>query len=278
MDLRENDFNIPEQIELGARDVIDFNSAIPFYYQLQIHIEDKIKSGSWKPGQKLPSEKSLCEHFNISRTVVRQTLSELASDNLIKTIKGKGSFVSSQKQAWHLMQSLQGFYEDAVDRGQVVRTEVLEQEDIPITGEIAEYLELEPGEMVTKMKRLRFADGEPIVVVTTYIPKKLCPNLVNVDFRDISLYAYLRENCGLVIAEGTRTIESVNATEDLARLLQVKKGAALSLLRSIGWISDGTPLEYYIAWHRGDRSKFQVRLVAADNKLAKPVGKVAERR
>jgi len=263
MDNSENGIVLSKKIILSDEDAINTKSAIPFYYQLQLYIEDKIKSNQWQPGQKLPSEKKLCDHFNVSRTVVRRTLSELASDNLIETIKGKGSFVSSKKYAWHLMQSLQGFYDDVVERGQVVYTNVLELIDVSATSEIAEFLELEPGEIVTKMKRLRFADGEPIVVVTTYIPKKLCPNLVGVDFRHKSLYAYLREECGLIIAEGVRTIESVNATDELARLLQVADGAALSLLKSVGWTKDGTPLEYYVAWHRGDRSRFQVRLVSA---------------
>ena len=254
---------VSEQIVLSDADVIDSQSAIPFYYQLQLYIEQKIKNNAWKPGQKLPSEKNLCDHFNVSRTVVRQTLSELASDNLIETIKGKGSFVSAKKHAWHLMQNLGGFYDDAVTRGQEVTTRVLEQEDIPANSEIAEFLLLQPGEIVTKMKRLRFGDGEPLVVVTTYIPKKLCPDLVNVDFTDRSLYAHLREVYGLVIAEGIRTIESVNASDELARLLEVEKGAALSLLKSLGWTKDGTPLEYYVAWHRGDRSRFQVRLVSS---------------
>ena len=256
--------NNAQQIILSEESVIDANSAIPFYYQLQLHIEEKIQSGEWKVDQKLPSEKDLCEHFNVSRTVVRRTLSNLASENLIHTIKGKGSFVKRKQHAWHLMQSLQGFYADAVESGQEIYTEVLEHTDIQAAGEIAEYLQLQPGELVTKMKRLRFLDGEPIVVVTTYIAKKLCPDLVNVDFTHRSLYAYLREEYSLVIAEGTRTIESVNATAELAEQLQVEEGAALSLLKSIGWTKDGIPLEYYIAWHRGDRSQFTVRLVSTD--------------
>jgi GntR family transcriptional regulator len=252
-----------EQIVLSDQDVIDFESAIPFYYQLQLYLQEKIKSEEWKSGQKLPSEMSLCDHFNVSRTVVRQALGELASDNLIETVKGKGSFVGSKKHAWHLMQSLQGFYEDAVERGQKVKTRVLELEDLPATSDVAEFLGLKRGEIVTKMKRLRYADDEPLVVVTTYIPKKLCPDLVKEDFSDRSLYAYMHERYNLQIAEGTRTIESVNASEELADLLEVEPGAALSLLRSIGWLSDGTPLEYYVAWHRGDKSRFQVRLVSA---------------
>jgi GntR family transcriptional regulator len=260
----------PVQIIISDEDSIDFNSVIPYYYQLSQHLESRIRSGLWKPGQKLPSEKELGDHFGVSRTVVRQALSELISDNLIETRKGKGSFVSAAKHAWHLMQDLSGFYQDAVASGQTVRTEVLELELVPASSEIAEYLRLEAGAPVTMLKRLRFLDGEPLLVVTTYISEQLCPGLANHDFTDSSLYELLETEYGLSIAEGIRTIESVNASPELAQLLQIKKGAALSVLRSIGWLSDGTPLEYYVAWHRGDRSRFQVRLVATNQTYPSP--------
>ena len=247
---------------LLQEDAIDFKSAIPFYYQLQQCLEAKIKSGLWPSGQKLPSEKNLCEHFGVSRTVVRQALNELLSNNLIETQKGRGSFVATPKHTWQLMQTLSGFQENTVAQGQAIRTQVLAMELVPASGEIAEYLQLAVGELVTMLKRLRFVDGEPIVVVTTYIPEKLCPNLVAEDFGEVSLYTLLATKFNLAIAEGIRTIEAVNATPELAELLQLEEGAALSLLRSVGWLEDGTPLEYYVAWHRGDRSRFQVRLVA----------------
>lgn len=240
---------------------IDFDSAIPFYYQLKQFIKKMIESEQWKPGQNIPSENEFCEIFNVSRTVVRQALLELETDQQIEVIKGKGRYVSKKKQSWQLMASLKGFYEDAVASGQKVDTKVLEQKDIPATDEIANFLRIKPGEIVTKLKRLRFIDGEPILVVTTYTPKKLCPTLVDVDFSKGSLYQYLREEYGFVISEGIRTIESINASREVASLLAVKTGAALSLLKSVGWLDDGTPLEYYIAWHRGDKSRFQVRLV-----------------
>ena len=247
---------------LQADDTIDFGSAIPYYYQLHQLLEVKISSGLWTPGRKLPSEKNLCAHFGVSRTVVRQALNELASGGLIETQKGKGSFVSAPKHTWRLMQSLSGFNEDTIARGQTIQTQVLALELLPASGEIAENLQLAAGAPVTMLKRLRFVAGEPIVVVTTYIPEALCPGLVDEQFTDASLYELLATRFDLAIAEGMRTIESVNATADVANLLQVKEGAALSLLKSIGWLSDGTPLEYYVAWHRGDRSRFRVHLVA----------------
>ena len=252
----------PTRIILQADDRIDLSSAIPFYYQLQQHLEAKINAGIWEAGCKLPSEKSLCDHFGVSRTVVRQALNGLASNNLIETQKGRGSFVATPKHTWQLMQSLSGFQENTVAQGQTIRTQVLALEVVPATGEIAEYLKLDVGTPVTMLKRLRFVDEEPIVVVTTYLPESLCPNLVEEDFTHRSLYDLLAANYDLVISEGIRSIEAINASAELAEQLQLEDGAALSLLKSIGWLADGTPLEYYVAWHRGDRSRFQVRLVA----------------
>ena len=248
--------------ELHPNDSIDFNSAIPFYYQLQQKLEVRINSGEWEPGQKLPSESNLCDHFGVSRTVVRQALNGLASNNLIETQKGRGSFVATPKHTWQLMQSLSGFQENTIAQGQTIRTQVLALEIVSATGEIGEYLKLDVGAPVIMLKRLRFVDEEPIVVVTTYLPESLCPNLVDEDFTRQSLYDVLAAKYDLVISEGIRSIEAVNASAELAEQLQLEDGAALSLLKSIGWLEDGTPLEYYVAWHRGDRSRFQVRLVA----------------
>ena len=137
---------------LRDEDVIDLNSGIPYYYQLNQYMEAKINSGQWGAGQKLPSEKELCNHFNVSRTVVRQALNELASNNLIETQKGKGSFISSAKQAWYFTQSTNGLYKYNISNGKKVQSKVLELEIVPAFGEVAEYLQLEVGAPVIKVE------------------------------------------------------------------------------------------------------------------------------
>ncbi|MCD8369852.1 MAG: FadR family transcriptional regulator [Clostridiales bacterium] len=54
-----------------------------------------ILDGSIKKGDLLPSEKQLCEQFQVSRTTVREALSVLSRRKIIKTIRGKGSIVIS---------------------------------------------------------------------------------------------------------------------------------------------------------------------------------------
>ncbi len=253
---------ILDKVVLEEKDVVEFKSVIPFYYQLQKYIEEKIKTKEWKHGQKLPSEKSLCDQFGVSRTVVRQALNALAADNYIDTFKGKGSFVSSPKVAWQLMETLGGFYDNAIAKGQAVRTRVLEMKLISAGGEIAQMLHLGEEDNVIKIHRLRYLDGEPVQIVTSYIPEKLCPDLINIDLTDNSLYRVLHDKYSLFIYEGMRTIESINAPHDIAEYLEIKNGAALSMIKSVGYLENGVPLEYYIAWHRGDRSRFVVKLTS----------------
>jgi GntR family transcriptional regulator len=71
----------------------------------------------------------------------------------------------------------------------------------------------------------------------------------------------LNRNAACLSTAAERTIEAVPANEYEAQLLQIEKGSPLILLNSVSYIQDGTPIEYYHALHRGDRSRFEVELI-----------------
>jgi GntR family transcriptional regulator len=239
---------------------IDRDTYIPLYIQVMDSLLEYIESGGGKPGEQLPSEPDLCRMFDISRTVIRQALKELEIKGLIYRSKGRGTFIAEPKIRESLFQELTGFYQDMVTKGLRPITKVLKQEVIQPASKIALLLNISDDAQVIEIERLRFVQGEPIVLVTSYLPYALVPGLENVDLRDRSLYAYLEEAFGLSIARGRRTLEAVPANTMEADLLQVKKGAPLLLLNSVGFLADGTPLEYYHALHRSDRSRFEVEL------------------
>lgn len=241
---------------------IDFNSNIPYYLQLIELLKGKIKAGEWKTGDQIPSEPDLCEEYGISRTVVRQALQAIELEGLIIRRKGKGTFVAEPKYNEGWFQKLTGFYQDmAVERGLKVVTQVLCTEVEPASTKIAELLQLKPGTQVFCIERLRFVDQAPIVLVSTYIPYDLCHDLGKFDLGARSLYEVLEKEFGLVISHGRRTIEAVAANEREAQYLQIEDGDPLILINSVTYLEDGTPVEYYHAIHRGDRSRFEVDLV-----------------
>jgi GntR family transcriptional regulator len=203
----------------------------------------------------------LCNQYGISRTVVRQALKELAVDGVIIRRKGKGTFVAEPKISEGLVQKLTGFYQDMLERGLTPVTKVLRQAVIPVTEKIAYHLKMEPGRNVIVIQRLRFINNEPIQLVTTYIPEHFCPQLIKEDLTERSLYDYMEKQCGLVLVRAQRFIESVTANDTEAKLLDLEPGAPLLMLDSISYLEDGTPVEYYHALHRGDRSRFEVELI-----------------
>jgi GntR family transcriptional regulator len=199
--------------------------------------------------------------YAVSRTVIRQALGELVYEGLITRIRGKGTFVAKPKIGESLVQRLTGFYHDMVERGYMPITEVLEQEVVPASPKVATYLKIAEGDMVLKLTRKRSIEDLPIVLVTTYLPHELCKGLEQEDFRNQSLYTALENMFGLVIVSGRRTLEAVPANEYEAQLLEIERGAPLILLDSISYLEDGTPIEYYHAFNRGDRTRFEVELV-----------------
>src|ERR1035438_10222894 len=111
------------------------------------------------------------------------------------------------------------------------------------------------------LDRLRSLGGDPEALVGTYLPEQTCPHRVQEDCSNQSLYEALSRKYGLAIAQGFGTIEAIALDRADAKLLGLRAGSPALLLKSIGLLESGTPLEYFIAKHRGDRSKFEVRLV-----------------
>jgi GntR family transcriptional regulator len=240
---------------------ISHDSYIPLYVQLKEILEAHIQQNVWQPGDQLPSEPELCNTYGISRTVVRQALQEMQREGSIFRKKGKGTFVAAPKYKESLVQRLTGFYQDMVEQGYQVVSQVLRQEVVPADAKVARYLQLEPGTKVTATTRLRFVNGEPINLVTAYIPYALCPQLAKADLRHQSLYDFLQRECGKTIGRGRRTIEAVLADNYEADLLEVDVNAPLTLVKGISYLEDGTPVEYYHGLHRSDRSQFEVQLI-----------------
>ncbi len=250
--------------------LIDHNNPIPYYVQVKDVLCRRIERGEWKPGEQLPSEAELCRLFDVSRIVIRQALREMMYEGLVTRRKGKGTFVAQPKIVEGLVQNLTGFHQDMVSRGHRLVTQVLKQAAIPASAKVAGYLQIEPDAPVVQLDRLRFVNGEPMVYVSTYLPAGLVPGLEQEDFSQRSLYEFLEKRLGLVIVRGQRTIGAVAANDVEASLLGVDKGAPLVMLDSVSYLADGTPIEYYHALHRGDRSTFVVELIRRHEPLGGP--------
>lgn len=120
---------------------------------------------------------------------------------------------------------------------------------------------VEIGTMIIEIRRLRLVEGEPIAVVTSYLPHKYTQKLEKVDLTNRSLYEFLENDFKLTILQAHGAIEAVPAAEADARLLKIKPGDPVIKLESTSYLDDGKPIEYFKAIQREDRTRFEIQLV-----------------
>ncbi|HEY8284673.1 MAG TPA: GntR family transcriptional regulator [Chloroflexota bacterium] len=238
-------------------------SPMPKYHRVKETVSARIADGTWPPGSLLPAEPTLCQEFGVSRITVRKAISDLVHEGKIQTVQGKGTFVTIPKVGERFVQRAFGIYEDMERRGLRLTTQVLRQEVIRASDEVAAALGLRLGERVHLLIRLRSVEGEKILISTTYIPEGLCPGLVHEDLSAGSLFQLLRDRYGIKIGRGERSLEAVAADQWQAFTLGLALASPLLRLDSKAYLPDGRAFEYSQTLQRGDRARVDLDFVPA---------------
>lgn len=229
----------------------------PLYAQLKSIIREKISSGEWAPDTMIPSELELSRQYGVSRMTVRNVLTQFVTEGFLYRIQGKGTFVSETKYEITSMHYM-GIREQLERMGHEVHTKLLSCTRMPVDDYLSKKMELNPGEEVFKIKRVRYANGVNISYHKSYIPVSLCPNLDTKNLQDIQLCEILSEDYLLHQNRMVETIESYIADNTKAGYLNVYPGFPLILLQNQLFSPDNTLYEYTRVYFRGDKIKVRI--------------------
>lgn len=178
------------------------------YLRLADTLKEQIKNGIFAEGSLLPSERELCEKYEVSRTTVRQALQELSQEGYVSSIQGKGTFVS-QPQIRQELSSIYSFDEDMRKLGKVPETRIMDFVEMAASGTLARTFSLPEGSSVYRIMRLRLADGEPMLLETNYLPCTRFPGISREALENQSLYRVLTTQYNLNITVAEETFEPV---------------------------------------------------------------------
>ena len=243
--------------------VLDKTSKLPIYYQLKEIIKEKIQEGEYSEGELLPSERELCVQYDISRMTVRQAINELQVEGYLYKVHGKGSFVRSNKIEQNLA-SLTSFSEDMRRMGRKPGSKILSVETQKANAEIAQKLGLHIGDNVLLLRRLRFADQQPICIEKTYLNANLIEQFDIFQTQDFSLYEYLQTTLHIKLARAHQTIETILLSGKEANLLAVMENSLGLLMERITYNEKNEAIEYVRSTYRGDTYKFVIELKATN--------------
>jgi GntR family transcriptional regulator len=243
----------------NKENIVNPDNSIPLYHQILNYIRYQIQSGGLKPGDPIPPETELSKMYNISRTTVRQALDILAEENLIVRRRGKGTFISNQKINRDL-NHLYSFSEDMRAMNLIPSSKVLEQSILKAPEDIAKALRLTSNTEIFKLMRVRYADNEPILLETTFVPFYLCAGIEKEDFSGISLYSVLRLKYNLNLYRAVETYEAVKQSNLSAKHLACSLSDPAFYIRRTAYLDNDLPFELTHSIARSDKCIFKVEL------------------
>ena len=226
--------------------------------QIEDWLAGEIVSGTLVPGDKLPTEQDLASWFGVSRMTLRHALAELTRRGLVTRTVGRhgGTFVAAPKLEQDFTR-LAGFSEQLRRHGMVASARVLSASQRPAGPAAAEALAIGKDEPVYEVRRVRLADGKPIVLERSLFPAGRFPGMLDSRL-DGSLYELLETRYGQRPYRAKESLEPVTARIREAEALEVAEGAPLMLVERTAYDRSGEPLEFARDLFRGDRTRVVV--------------------
>lgn len=239
----------PERLADGGR--------APLYLRLEALIRDAVERGVVAAGDTLPPEREIASELAISRVTVRKALAGLVSAGLLQQRRGSGTYVApTPRRVEQPLSRLSSFSEDIRARGLVPSVRIIDRVLAVPNSEETMVLGLPVGQRVSRLHRLRLADGVPMAIELATVPEAFLPEPSAVES---SLYATL-ERRGLRPVRALQRLAAANLRPADAELLGVSAGSAALRIERVSYLPDGRVVEFTRSFYRGDAYDFVAEL------------------
>jgi len=245
--------------EKGRKAVITEAPGLPLYRRIQADLRDRIGSGDLPPGSQLETEQELMARYDVSRATVRQALAGLVADGLVEIRRGRGTYVRKAAME-HRLGGFYSYSREIERHGMRPGTRVRSLRIEEAGQRVAAVLEIEPGDPVVALSRVRLADDEAIVTETSYLPADRFAGLERLDFSARSLYDTLSGEVGVRPVRARESFEPVLMSRTEAAELGGSAGSPALRVERTTYDADGRVIEYCRSTLRADRYHYSVEL------------------
>lgn len=234
------------------------------YIRVKMRLLEDIGKGVYRFGEKLPTERQMCEMFGVSRITIRQALSEMEKDGWLQRVQGKGTFVQEpkkekQEKFEQLLSSNYSFSEELRKQNVTPGARVLSLTRIIAQPPLTHKLELEPGHMVDVLLRLRLADDIPYAYETSYVPSEYLDGATPDEIARNGLYNTMMARSGVRPNKATEILEAAIAPDVVTQALGRKGILSVMQIERTAYVDDKI-VEYCTSSVAGDKYRFRVKL------------------
>jgi len=231
---------------------------LPLYHQLKELLTEKIDSGEWEPGYRLPSEQELATELEVSRITVREAMQRLETSGLVERRRGVGTFVARPKVAHNLLSMFKSG-SDISRGGGLPSVRLHHVRVVDPSPSVSSHLGLAAGDKAYEMYRSILGDDEPLILFKAWWPEAMFPDLESKGLEDRTLKAVLTDY-GVEIESQYKEVEVTILDDEEAALLQSPAGSPAMLVTYLTYMRGHVPFEYRRMIVRGDRCKYFINL------------------
>ncbi|NUL08433.1 GntR family transcriptional regulator [Streptomyces lunaelactis] len=210
-----------------------------------------------RPGDAIPSERTLSAQLGVSRPTLRAAVDELVATGRLVREHGRGMFVAPAKITQELV--AESGPATAPHAPGAWTSRVLEFRAVTAGARVGRKLNVSPAAELVYVARLRLVDGAAIALEYLHIPADLVPGLTP-EQMETGFYAYLHKERRVTTARAVQSIEPTVLSEGEAQLLGVPELSPALLFDRVTSDSAGRPVEYVRSLYRGDRYRIVSRL------------------
>ncbi len=252
---------------LNSFEDIDKSAPQPIYQQIKTTIEEKITSGEWVAGRKLPSENDLVGALDVSRMTINRALRELTQQGLINRVHGRGSFVADRPRHASLIE-LQDIAQEIAENGKSYSSRIITQDRRLAGEEIAALMQLPGVSEVYFLCAVHYQDELPIQIEQRYVNPQLVPEFIRQDFKRETATAYLLQR--FRPDEMEHIVSAVVPDLQIQNLLRIERHQPCLQLNRRTWVNQQVVTRVTLTYP-GNRYELGARY-ATDDYHSRPQG------
>ncbi len=211
-------------------------------------------------GSQLPPEPELAAELGVSRATLREALRSLEEEGLVRRTRGAGTFVADRPRMANNLDANFGVTDAIRFSGMEPGTEQGSLRIEAASADEADQLDLQPGEDVVVVDRVRTADGRPVVLSRDILALRLMGEdpAVLARLETNSVYEVLERDLGIVIHHGLASFRPTRADGHVASRLRVPRETLLLYIRQVDFDDTARPVVSSHEHHLADAFDFTV--------------------
>ncbi|QTD42272.1 GntR family transcriptional regulator [Sporosarcina sp. Te-1] len=227
------------------------------YVQVIERLKQDIEDGVFKENEKFPSEFELSRTLGVSRATLREALRVLEEEKIIVRKHGVGTFVNTKPLFTSGIEQLSSVSSMISGAGMEPGTIFKEVDTVLPNDEMIGKFDCSAADSLVTIKRVRTADGDPVVYCIDHVLAKHLPNGQDV-LANESIFDAIEQSGDIRIVQAIANIEPVGYDDEASSILRCGVDVPLLVLFQHHYSEQGEMVLYSKNYFRADKFSFHV--------------------